>query len=296
MNSNSLTSNYLMKPLIEWRNGEDDITWMQRETHPYLNGFKVTLTIAGLFCATLLSTIETVVYSLLTLVALTFIWIDDTFYQSMYQKLQSSTFTVLWSLCDQFFNIVLERLYSIEAFARGYTEHLFPNMLRQVDQEYIAEQMQNFSSLNLMGTIVQNSSATEIENLRHAKELITHLLTSLPNFREGIISLDGNAFTQLAYLAVEKAVLDSSQEICFFKEETQAKILSLRDIDTSNITTKLQEIRELSPEAFDHMEPSPNPAVQDFVQKVKTAAGNELRGSLMQAVRSALDELPDEDE
>ena len=106
---------------------------------------KVVAVEVGVACLAITSTIETIAYICLTILSLPVLVVSDKPYQFSAKLLQSSSFTILWSVADGvFYNIICPNVMTHESFAR-YWAHLYNptriRMLRREDRVYFANRL-----------------------------------------------------------------------------------------------------------------------------------------------------------
>lgn len=130
-----LTS-HMMTKLILWRNPKGkEANWifqrMPSSRRPIL--LKLLCTQIAFASLTIVALVETIAYSILTFFTLPFNYITvKRPLQFSLKLLQSSSFSVLWSLSNLFFNFASPNLLTKEKFARDFIFHggVSPNDIR----------------------------------------------------------------------------------------------------------------------------------------------------------------------
>lgn len=149
-------SSQLLSGLLTWRNphGTEENWYFEPPRGTVFNSpvevaarvvihaAKVLTAEAGIATLTVMAATETVAYSALGLVSLTFYFYNDRPAITFYKLLQSSSFTILWGSADALiFNIFFYNIFTHESLARFYiNDFLVINPLyRHADQVYIAD-------------------------------------------------------------------------------------------------------------------------------------------------------------
>lgn len=95
-------SSQMLTKCLEWQHlSKDHKVASMRETSACIRGVKWTIGTLGANLSMLTSIVETVVYSILTLLSVVFIPVSNKPYKFMAGYLNSSTFTILWSMSNR---------------------------------------------------------------------------------------------------------------------------------------------------------------------------------------------------
>lgn len=289
-------SSHLMSGLLTWRNpqGKEEgwyLAGRQGIDNPCKHLGKVVSTAIGLCLLATISVVETVVYGVLALASLLLYPITRrpcTFFAKL---LQSSAFTIIWSVVDILFcNLVFLNIMTHESFAREWAEKVNPTTLplRRFDDElYIIGWVRQHGPRinNPMLIPIQRAGEAGLAMIDQGAEfIIQDVLSGASNETlELFKDMDPSIFMFILTKAVYIYVAGSkcNDEIPrFFKEDTKNGILALRSELKDRDREVLQQLRELTtdPKQFE-TEPRSDSAKSAF-NKLRNIASEESQGGL----------------
>jgi hypothetical protein len=157
-------SSHLMTSLLAWRNPQgSEENWMLRPQgieNGWKHAGKVISTQVGLALLTITSAVETIAYSILTLVSLLLYPATDRRCKFFARLLQSSSFTVMWGLADAIVcNPLFINVMTHESFARYWASMLNPTrlvMYRLEDRLYLVEWALQHRQGNVNGGLLES--------------------------------------------------------------------------------------------------------------------------------------------
>jgi hypothetical protein len=247
-------SSQLMTELLIWRNPQgNEAGWGVAGGYihnEYIYVGKIFITGIGVSFLALVSTVETVAYSILSLLSLALYPIEDAPLQFFVKLLESSSFTILWSaICGLLANPFLVNVITHESMARLFVSSAFPELkilMRPEDANYIRNWLSAHQDIPSLGippeeikdlvTIEQGAEFIQRHILENASE------NTLTCFKEMEPSLFPFILAKAVYIYAAGTKKDEEIPL-FFKSETRQLIESFREKpDEPEIEEELQRL------------------------------------------------------
>lgn len=280
-------SSQLMTALLTWRNphGSEE-KWIEHNIgNIWKHRAKVLTTEAGLFVLTATSIVETIALSALSLLSLTCYLYSDKPYKFFAKLLESSSFTVLWSIFNAlFFNIGSKNVFTKESFIRFFTPGFrLEDRLSLVDWH----EKNGLEHVNCMplGRIISEAKGT-IENIDQGSALLKEsiLASATPEVKHLFKERDPSLCMFVLAKTVFVYALGEKQESGipdFFKPKTQKSIQRIRTesgLFKATVRSKLQELFT-NPTAFAGL--VDDPLAKATFEHLKKIAKEELKNGLL---------------
>jgi len=244
-----------MSHLITWRNPNGQETnWIAAEQQRFFNPSlkKIFGTFVGLGCIIPIATIESVAYTAFAALSYPIKPLSDRPYTFFVKLLESSSFTVIWSLVDQvFYNPFFLDLMTDESFARLWAHHFNPTrieILRFEDRARIVNWVEQHNpphqAAPLLAPIIDLGYRLRDSNRLGAKFLYEEVFKKeSPEVMETARDYDPAVIPYI----LSKAILiyaggaKSKEAIpVFFKDDTRAKIQSFRRTIAPEVVRRLE--------------------------------------------------------
>lgn len=301
-------SSHLMTGLLAWRNPQgSEENWILRRQgieNGWKNAGKVISTEIGLGLLTITSAVETVAYATLALASLTLYPFTDKPCAFFVKLLQSSSFTIIWSLADAIlYNPIFVNVMTHESFARYWAAIFNPTpivMFRLDDRFYLADWQQQHRQGNvndgLLGPILAEGRATQElidqgANLIQQDILANASAATVGFFRDMDPSIYMFVLTKAVYIYTVGA--KKNDEIPdFFKPATKNLILALRQEHLDEAT--VQELQRVITDPAQFETAPQGESAQSIFNRLRNAASGELQNSLLttRCWQKAVEQLP----
>lgn len=308
-------SSQVMTKLLAWRNPQgSEEGWFvpgrrQGIENRWIHAGKCFATEIALCLLVITSTIETVVYSVFTLLSEIILKFNgnEERYKFFAKLLQSSSFTILWALGDAvFYNPFFINVMTHESFARYWADMFNPtpiDLFRIEDRLYVtAWRGQHAGDVDindgLLGPILQVGQDTQLK-INQGAEFIQQEV--LANASEETLALFKEMDTSLVPFILTKAVYiytfgarKNDEVPTFFKDATRDQIGTLRA--ESKDEKALQELERLLSNPTEFETQLQSESAKSTFDKLRNIASGELSKSLFitGCWQKAAEQLPEE--
>lgn len=285
-------SSHLMSGLLAWRNPQGrEEGWFGRYQgieNRWIHFGKVAATQVGLSVLNITSTVETVAYGALASLSLFLYPVTDRPYKFFGKLLESSSFTVIWTIVDLvIYNPLALNVMTQESFARYWAKWINPTSIaffRLEDRLYVADWEQQYRGETgdpMLRPILAKGRTTQ-ESIDRGSNFIREevLRGASPETLESFKNVDSSIVMFILTKAVSIYVFGSKMKEKelpkFFKTNTHTLISALRlELNDEKVVKELSDLMQ-NPTEFEKM--PTNEATKSAFNSLRNIAAGEFDG------------------